>query len=222
MAEKTQAVDVSGMNIKERITRIANELKIGKEGKNTFADYDYIRPDDLDNALKPLYLEYHLFAHFDMERLENEKNLAILKIEDWSTDEGAQVYTMTVDDVSIKGANAAQNNGGLRTYCKRYVLMSAFHISDNKDDLDNNKVPADPPAHKATKSKSEESTAKEILLKLCQEKAKIDRERVLELIKKYSADGSDLVSKVKGLENINNLTEELNNIGEANEDAAQQ
>jgi hypothetical protein len=170
--------DIGTMTVRERIVRISNELKISKEGRNTFSDYDYIRPDDLQDALKPLYLKYRIFAHFGMRKLKDGKNEAVLRIEDWNTDSGRQIYTLTVDDISIKGANSAQNVGGLRTYCNKYLLMTAFNISSDEDDLDNGKnTNGGDKKPKAENVKSGDEILASELIKLCQIKAKIEIEQ---------------------------------------------
>lgn len=205
--------DITAMTVKERIIRISNELRVEKEGRNTYSDYEYIKPDDLQNALKPLYLKYRIFAHFGVRKLKDGRNEAVLRVEDFGTDTGRQIYTMVSDDIQIKGANSAMNVAALRTYCNRYLLMTAFNISSNDDDLDNDrnqngdgKVQKKPVQAK----KSEEESAKAELIRLCQEKAKTDRQKVIDLITKYEASGT--AAKVSGISNITALINELKTI----------
>jgi len=121
--------------LKERIVIIANEAKIVKTGENTFSDYEYIKPGLLLNVLKPLLLKYHVFNHFEGEELEDGKTKYTLRLEDFDS-EVAITYTMTVEAVVVKGANAVQGKGAQRTYVYRYLLMTAFDIADDNDDLD--------------------------------------------------------------------------------------
>ena len=210
--EKAQerVLDISAMTVKERIVRISNELRITKEGRNTYSEYDYIRPNDIQEALKPLYLKYGVFTHFGMRKNNQGKNEGVLRVEDWNTDVGRQIYTMAVDDIQIKGANAAQNVGGLRTYCHKYLLMTAFNISSDEDDLDNDKNRGEDKAPKAAAKKDEPKTESADLIKLCQEKAKIDKNAVIGAIKKYHESG--IIHNVKKPEDIRKLTEDLKKI----------
>jgi hypothetical protein len=199
------------MTVKERIIRISNEIEVNKGGFNTYSEYEYIRPDDLQIALKPLYLKYRLFAHFNLRKLKDGKNEAILRIEDFDSDVGRQIYSMVVEDITMKAANSAQNVGGLRTYCNRYLLMTAFNISSNEDDLDNEKNSGgDKKPKESTKKNAGEDAAMKNLINICKEKAVIDRDAVVAMITKYHNSG--VVNNVKGIDNINKLMDELKTI----------
>lgn len=98
--------------------------------------------------------------------VQQQKEYAILTISDVDSDE-AQVYKMRVEDIALKGANALQSIGGTRTYCERYLLMTAFSIADNTSDLDASDTLTPPekedPLEKARKE----------LMELCKEKSKV-------------------------------------------------
>jgi hypothetical protein len=124
------------MSVKERIIRISNELRVEKTGWNAYSTYAYNTPSDIDNPLKPLLLKYRLFPHFALRKKENNKNEAVLRVEDFDSEDGRQIYTMTTEDITLKAANTAQSSAGLRTFCRRYLLMTAFNISDDESDYD--------------------------------------------------------------------------------------
>ncbi len=204
--------------VKERIVRVANELKITKEGKNTFAHYEYIKPEDLQNALKPLYLKYRLFAHFGMRKLDNNKNEAILRIEDWDTDVGRQIYTMVVDNIELKGANSVQSVGGMRTYCNRYLLMTAFNIASDKDDLDSNRVITKDLGAKVNKTSSQVQSIISQIDKIAQELGAIKgKDTVVEIIKKHhrTANYRTIADIELAQELLNELTDELSKTKES-------
>ena len=52
--------------LQEKIVLIMNELRAQKDGKNTFANYNYFKPDDLLNLLNPLLLKHKLFCKFNL------------------------------------------------------------------------------------------------------------------------------------------------------------
>jgi RecG-like helicase len=125
------------LSVKRRIIKISNLLRVGKEGKNTFSNYDYFKPDDILKNLNPLLEEYQLVTPFNL-KLSGDHYTAILTIEDTESDEKV-VYEFDIEKAEVKGANKAQNSGATLTYAKRYSLMNAFNIADNDDDFDSNK-----------------------------------------------------------------------------------
>jgi len=129
------------LSVKKRIAIITNEIRVGKDGRNTFSNYDYLKPDSLLNALNPLLEEYNLITHFNLEKIMEKDNTykATLTVEDTESDDKV-VYIFDIDRASVKGANDAQNCGATMTYAKRYSLTNAFNIADNDIDLDSNKM----------------------------------------------------------------------------------
>jgi len=132
-------MELEKRGLKERIILIANELKIDKTGYNTYSEYFYLKPDDLSNALKPLLLKYRIFDHFEPQELDDGRTRYTLRLEDFDS-EAVIIYTMTVSEVILKGANNVQSKGAQRTYVKRYLLMTAFDIAEDSDDPDNSDV----------------------------------------------------------------------------------
>ena len=130
------------LSVKKRIIKIANLLRVKKEGENKFANYIYFQPDAILANLNPLLEEYNLFIKFQL-RIHPEKDnfyVGELTIEDVDNADDKQVYYFDIEKAEVKGANPAQNSGATLTYGKRYSLMNAFNIADNDDDFDSNKM----------------------------------------------------------------------------------
>lgn len=184
--------EIKTMSVKERIIRVSNEIKIEKTGWNSYGEYAYVTPEDLENALKPLLLKYRLFTHVNVSHLENGRNIATLKIEDFDNDDDCQVYTMDVPDITLKAANAVQSVGGLRTFCTRYLKMSAFSVAENSDDFDNLENGGEGKPAGKKKSENPDEKVKNELIKFCQERIGEDegnRKKINEMLKNYGADG---------------------------------
>jgi len=130
------------LSVKKRIVKIANLLRLEKDGINTFGGYDYFKPDSILAAINPLLEEYDLFTKFELKVHPTKENyyLGELTIEDVDTEDGKQIYEFDIEKAEVKGANKAQNSGATLTYAKRYSLMNAFNIADNNDDYDSNKM----------------------------------------------------------------------------------
>lgn len=192
-------LNIGMMSVKERIIRISNELKIEKTGWNTYGEYAYITPEDLENALRPLLLKYRTFTHLDVRHMENGRNIAVLTISTFENDDDAQIYTMDVPDITLKAANAAQSVAGLRTYCSRYLKMSAFNVAENSDDLDANNNSDTGENKKGTakekqsaEKKNPDEKIKDELTDFCKKKIAEDannRKKIEEELKKYGANG---------------------------------
>jgi hypothetical protein len=130
------------LSVKKRIIKIANLLRVKKDGENKFANYSYFQPDVILANLNPLLEEYDLFTKFELKVHPTKEDyyLGELTIEDVDTEDGKQIYEFDIEKAEVKGANKAQNSGATLTYAKRYSLMNAFNIADNDDDFDSNKM----------------------------------------------------------------------------------
>lgn len=182
--------DLKSMSVKERVTRLSNELVVIKTGFNEYSKYLYITPEDLFTPLKPLLLKYGLCLLFNVRRTRDGRNEAVLRVEDFNTDVGRLIYTMNVGDITLKSANEIQSMGGLRTYCKRYLVMDAFNVVEDSDDLDS-KDNAEKGKDKKDK-KDAVNDAKVELQALCREKIKeneTNRETIQEILKKFDPTG---------------------------------
>jgi len=122
--------------IKQKIVEISNELRIEKEGKNSFQNYDYFRPDDIAKAINPLMEKHGIIIMFNMPfSAEKQMYEGSLIVEDIKTAEKVE-YKFDIPLTEVKGSSKAQGAGATQTYCKRYMIMNAFNIADNSDDLD--------------------------------------------------------------------------------------
>lgn len=122
------------MKLKEKIVAIQNELRIGKDGKNSFANYSYFQPDSILNMLNPLFLKHKVFSKFNLH-LKDAYYEGELILSDAETQE-SETYIFDILKATVKGANEAQNSGATLTYAKRYSLMNAFNIAENNADFD--------------------------------------------------------------------------------------
>ena len=109
-----------------------NELRASKDGKNSFANYNYFKPDDLLNLLNPLLLKHGVFCKFNLIYKETYYEAELILADDKLEEK----YRFDIMKATVKGANEAQNSGATLTYAKRYSLMNAFNIAENDADFD--------------------------------------------------------------------------------------
>jgi hypothetical protein len=180
------------LSVKKRIVRIMNQLRLDKDGKNTFSNYDYFKPDDILRKLNPLLEENNLITIFNLKN-NNEYYVAQLIVEDTESD-AKVTYEFDISKATVKGANEAQNSGATMTYAKRYILMNVFNIADDKDDFDKSKKGKPPQQNQGTDDKKTEVSS---ILKVFETEFKVTKEQIETHLKKQ-------VSKITDSD-INNL-----------------
>lgn len=133
------------MNIYEKIVEISNELKVTMEGNNEFKGFKYFRPNDIAKAITPLEKKYKIILLFNLIFIK-EKDMYGGELIIANTDETEKstipsevILKFDIPLTSVAAASPAQNAGATLTYCKRYMIMSAFNIADNQADPDADK-----------------------------------------------------------------------------------
>ena len=126
------------MKILEKLNKAIEIIKksdLKKKGKNTFSKYDYFTPEQVSELVINACHEVKLYPKFDLVR--NELGITgILAIYDIETDEPPIEFVMASAIPEIKATNISQQLGGAMTYTKRYLLMNAFDIVDNRLEFD--------------------------------------------------------------------------------------
>lgn len=118
------------MNIYEKMQLIKEEFlnkKIRKSGKNKFANYTYYELADITPVILELNNKYKLFTQTTFD-----KEMATLKIINIEAPQEVLIYTSPMEELELKGCNKIQALGGVETYQRRYLLMSAYDIIENE------------------------------------------------------------------------------------------
>ena len=142
------------MNIYEKIQLVKEEfLKKGikKSGLNKFAGYNYYELSDITPAIIELCNKHKLFT-----RISFDKELATLEIVNAEKPEEREIYTSPMEELELKGANKIQALGGVETYQRRYLYMSALDIIEN--DMFDAVVSEEIPKELASKKQIEDVT----------------------------------------------------------------
>lgn len=104
------------------------EKDIKKSGHNDYGKYDYFELSDFLPEINKLALENNIVCIYKI----TDKD-AILHIADMEDFENRVDFRIPIAELSLKGANAIQNVGGLTTYTRRYLYMIAFEIAENNE-----------------------------------------------------------------------------------------
>lgn len=121
-----------------QIMRVAlQEKNIKKSGHNEYGKYDYFELSDFLPEINKLTLENNIVCVYEI----TDKD-AILHIADIENFENRVDFRIPIAELTLKGANAIQNIGGLTTYTRRYLYMIAFEIAENNE-FDPNQKPVE-------------------------------------------------------------------------------
>jgi hypothetical protein len=172
------------MNIYEKIQAVKQLLLSAnpkKSGQNKFANYTYYELSDFLPILIGLCTENNLFT-----RVSFTNELATLEIINSEKPEERVEYTSPMRELELKGCNQIQALGGVETYSRRYLYMSAFDITEN-DMFD--AVVTDKVEKKLEKMSKEQAT---VLLNVLKDKG-FTEEQIKQSLSKYK------VTKVEDL-----------------------
>jgi hypothetical protein len=114
--------------------KLIGETKMKKEGKNTFSNYTYFTPSQVEKLVSDACEQSGLITVFQLKR--NELGVfGVLNIYSLESTESLS-FEMATAIPEIKATNIAQQLGGCVTYTERYLKQSIFGITDNSLDFD--------------------------------------------------------------------------------------
>ncbi len=121
--------DFANMGIWKKIQFVKQKLlesNLKKTGENKFSGFKYYELSDFTPTIIKLCNEVGLFTKFTFS---NE--VATLEIINSDKQDQKEIYTSPMRDLQLKGCNDIQALGGVETYSRRYLYMSAFDIVEN-------------------------------------------------------------------------------------------
>ena len=126
--------------MKELLNKLAaakaeiKSAKLKKEGKNTYSNYEYFTPSQIEFLVATACHNNKLLTSFDLIR----NDLGVYgRLTIYDLESGEKLTTEMASAIpEIKATNIAQQLGGCVTYTERYLKMSLFGITDNQLDFD--------------------------------------------------------------------------------------
>lgn len=115
------------------LTKIQNELKIGKTKYNAYGKYNYRSLEDILDAVKPILLKHN--AVLTLTDVVHDSNLQYIEaIATLSVGESDTYMTKAQAGIDAKGGmNLSQAFGAASSYARKYALGGLFLIDDNQD-----------------------------------------------------------------------------------------
>lgn len=122
-------VDYSTKNIYQKIQLVKESIlkeNLKKSGENKYAGFKYYELADFTPSIIKLCNEVGLFT-----KITFSEELATLRIVNTDNTNEIEEYTSPMRNLVLKGCNEIQALGGVETYSRRYLYMSAFDIIEN-------------------------------------------------------------------------------------------
>lgn len=126
------------MNIYEKLNR-ARELvrttKHKKGGTNTYSNYDYFTPEQVEMIVSEVCAETKMIPLCNLRRDQYGifQQLILVDLEDTKE---TLVFELATVQGEMKATNDTQQMGGTDTYSERYIKMKVFQIKDSNLDPD--------------------------------------------------------------------------------------
>lgn len=124
------------LTLREKLSKIQNELKVPKNQRNSFGNYNYRSCEDILEALKPLLLEYKciLVIGDTIEQIgERYYVKAQATIKDVEGEAEIFINAYAREEETKKGMDGSQITGASSSYARKYALNGLFGIDDTKD-----------------------------------------------------------------------------------------
>ena len=120
----------------EKLIKIQKELKVPKNQKNTFGNYNYRSCEDIVEHVKPLCHREGLVLNLTDEMIEVGGRVYVKAKATISEGDGTNVCTAcgwAREAETKKGMDEAQITGSASSYARKYALNGLFAIDDTKD-----------------------------------------------------------------------------------------
>ena len=123
-------------NVLKKLFNIQQELKVPKNQKNTFGNYNFRSCEDIMEASKPVCLKYNcLLLCSDVIAFVGNRYYvqATATLFDLDSEESIEVTAYAREEETKKGMDASQITGASSSYARKYALNGLLQLDDNKD-----------------------------------------------------------------------------------------
>jgi len=149
----------------KELIEIQNALKVNKDRKNSFGNYNYRSCEDIMEAVKPLLPTDCSLTLSDEVVLIGDRYYVKAKalIMNYKNGMGSTCYGWAREAEIKKGMDAAQITGAASSYARKYALCGLFLIDDSNDpdSMDNRAETAKPKKETKAKPAEKEKPKKE-------------------------------------------------------------
>lgn len=182
------------MTLKEKLSKIQQEMKVPKNLYNSFGKYNYRNAESILEAFKPLEDKYSvlMIVYDAVEQIGDRIYIkSVAELRDCGSDEVIRAQAYARESLEKKGMDDSQITGTASSYARKYALNGLFLLDDTKD--------ADTDEYKNQEKKGQEDSkakAKRITVK---------RETIKTICKEHGLD-PEMICSMNGY-NWSNMTE---------------
>ena len=125
------------MTVYKKLIKVQQELKVPKNQRNTFGNYNYRSGEDILEALKPLLAKHEADVILSYKIVVMENLWTYVEATATFVDIETGEYTCTTgyarEAETKKGMDPSQITGSASSYAGKYALNGMFLIDDTKD-----------------------------------------------------------------------------------------
>ena len=119
-----------------KLFNIQQELKVPKNQRNTFGNYNFRNCEDIMEASKPVCKKYNTLLTCSDELIQVGERYyvkATATLYDLDSDESISTTAEAREEETKKGMDASQITGASSSYARKYALNGLLQLDDNKD-----------------------------------------------------------------------------------------
>lgn len=118
----------------KKLLTIQNELKVPKDKKNTFANFNYRNAEGILEKVKPLLIKHDCVLTLNDDIIEVGGRVYVKATATIKDDkESVSVSASAREQDSKKGMDEAQITGAASSYARKYALSGLFLLDDGND-----------------------------------------------------------------------------------------
>ena len=125
------------MTVYKKLIKVQQELKVPKNQRNTFGNYNYRSSEDILEALKPILAKHEADVILSYKIIVMENLWTYVEATATFVDIETGEYTCTTgyarEAETKKGMDPSQITGSASSYAGKYALNGLFLIDDTKD-----------------------------------------------------------------------------------------
>lgn len=123
-------------NVLKKLFDIQQELKVPKNQRNTFGNYNFRNCEDIMEASKPICAKHNCLLTCTDELIQIGERYyvkAIATLFDIDSEESINTSACAREEEVKKGMDASQITGASSSYARKYALNGLLQLDDNKD-----------------------------------------------------------------------------------------
>ena len=124
------------MTLKEKLSKIQQEMKAPKNLYNSFGKYNYRNAESILEAFKPFEDKYNVLmvVYDDVVQVGDRIYIkSIAELLDCEADDAIKAHAYARESVEKKGMDDSQITGTASSYARKYALNGLFLLDDTKD-----------------------------------------------------------------------------------------